>query len=100
MLSVLINVLSSVTGETANNVMSQPLLIAQFLPACLFGLLIAPRKAAVKTEKADSSEGEKKTSAERKTSTEEAKDTKRLGEVQQEHKSLSTERLTCWCRDP
>lgn len=36
----------------------------------------APRKAAVKTEKAEKSEGEKKTSAERKTSAEESKDTK------------------------
>lgn len=38
---------------------------------------IAPRKAAVKTEKSDSSEGEKKTSVERKSPKEEAKDTKR-----------------------
>uniref|UniRef100_A0A8C9YHY8 DNA ligase n=1 Tax=Sander lucioperca TaxID=283035 RepID=A0A8C9YHY8_SANLU len=36
----------------------------------------APRKAAVKTEKAEESEGEKKTSAERKPSAEDSKDTK------------------------
>lgn len=36
----------------------------------------APRKAAVKTEKPENNEGEKKTSAERKTSAEESKDTK------------------------
>ncbi|KAM9350224.1 DNA ligase 1 isoform 2-T2 [Symphorus nematophorus] len=36
----------------------------------------APRKAAVKTEKLEKSEGEKKTSPERKTSAEESKDTK------------------------
>lgn len=37
---------------------------------------IAPRKAAVKTEKPEKNEGDKKTSAERKTSAEETKDTK------------------------
>nr|XP_019958001.1 PREDICTED: DNA ligase 1 [Paralichthys olivaceus] len=36
----------------------------------------APRKVAVKTEKAEKNEGEKKTSAERKSSAEESKDTK------------------------
>ncbi|XP_076601811.1 DNA ligase 1 [Chaetodon auriga] len=36
----------------------------------------APRKAAVKTEKADKTEGEKRRSAERKTSAEESRDTK------------------------
>lgn len=38
---------------------------------------IAPRKAAVKTEKTDGGEAEKKTSVERKSAKEEAKDTKR-----------------------
>lgn len=37
---------------------------------------IAPRKAAVKTEKPDKNGGEKKTTAERKTSAEEGKDIK------------------------
>lgn len=36
----------------------------------------APRRAAVKTEKPDKSEGEKTPSAERKTSADEGKDTK------------------------
>ena len=45
-------------------------------PLFVVVFLIAPRKAAVKTEKVEKSEGEKKTSPEKKTSAEESKDTK------------------------
>lgn len=50
--------------------------ILTYLHFTLFFFLIAPRKAAVKTEKPDKKEGEKKTSAERKTLAQEGKDLK------------------------
>lgn len=78
MLAMFINVLLSVRKNGKITLIILAPTLAPCSPTFFISLSfsIAPRKAAVKTDKPDKNEGEKKTSVERKTSAEEGKDTK------------------------